>query len=386
MVVGHLPCCISYKEHGRTREANRKTHNRKIQVLLLAVDYTCSKNIGSSYVGKHRGTYLLLGYEYVRSKRTHCCIYRQSHRMQLVTSLTLAPVTAAPCAVMLTTGEQLSRRRTLNTRRKSEEGVGLEGDLNMAALSLFELEQQSHGEVDEARRGSHTSLDSSRPVQVLMGGQQGRLAKDREAIRSNAEDSPKLSCRVETVSQHMDQSDDAKNIESLRVHNEFENITVRDVGVYAPRRGGCIFQFPGFGRGISLLAPRSSGTSSKIMVDNDRVDTSALRGKYWLTRVLFLRCLGFVYTVAFLVALKDNSALVSPPAPHFSPSTTPYCCAWGSTCFAIKATLMSSRCRRWIPISTEGHSARGGGAQSRPAGCSQSLPSTMHRAAIYEHS
>lgn len=88
-------------------------------------------------------------------------------------------MTAAPCAVMLTTGEQLSRRRTLNTRRKSEEGVGLEPDLNMAALPLFELELRSHCDADEACRGSHRLLDSSRPVQVLMGRQQGRLAKDR---------------------------------------------------------------------------------------------------------------------------------------------------------------------------------------------------------------
>lgn len=33
-------------------------------------------------------------------------------------------------------------------------------------------------------------------------------------------------------------------------------------------------------------------------------------GTYWLTRVVFLRCLGFVYSVAFLVALHQNVALV----------------------------------------------------------------------------
>lgn len=39
------------------------------------------------------------------------------------------------------------------------------------------------------------------------------------------------------------------------------------------------------------------------------------------------------------------------------------------TCFVVKATLMRSRCRRWIPISKEEHSARECGAQSlsRPA-------------------
>ncbi|CAN0192735.1 unnamed protein product, partial [Ascophyllum nodosum] len=35
-----------------------------------------------------------------------------------------------------------------------------------------------------------------------------------------------------------------------------------------------------------------------------------LRNQYWLTRVVFLRCLGFVYMVAFLVALNDNGALL----------------------------------------------------------------------------
>lgn len=34
------------------------------------------------------------------------------------------------------------------------------------------------------------------------------------------------------------------------------------------------------------------------------------RGQFWLTRIVFLRCLGFIYLVAFLVALNDNEALV----------------------------------------------------------------------------
>ncbi|CAN0118493.1 unnamed protein product, partial [Discosporangium mesarthrocarpum] len=33
-------------------------------------------------------------------------------------------------------------------------------------------------------------------------------------------------------------------------------------------------------------------------------------GRFWLTRVLFLRGLGFIYLVAFLVALNDNAALL----------------------------------------------------------------------------
>lgn len=39
--------------------------------------------------------------------------------------------------------------------------------------------------------------------------------------------------------------------------------------------------------------------------------TDVLRGQYWLARVVFLRCLGFVYAAAFLSALRDNGALVS---------------------------------------------------------------------------
>lgn len=47
-------------------------------------------------------------------------------------------------------------------------------------------------------------------------------------------------------------------------------------------------------------------------VDNDANSISyvRLRGQYCLTRVVFLRCLGFVYMAAFLVALNDNGALV----------------------------------------------------------------------------
>ncbi|CAM9413067.1 unnamed protein product, partial [Choristocarpus tenellus] len=33
-------------------------------------------------------------------------------------------------------------------------------------------------------------------------------------------------------------------------------------------------------------------------------------GRYWLTRIVFLRCLGFIYLVAFMVALNDNEALL----------------------------------------------------------------------------
>lgn len=40
------------------------------------------------------------------------------------------------------------------------------------------------------------------------------------------------------------------------------------------------------------------------------VQIEALKGKYWLTRVLFLRCLGLMYAVAFLVALNQNESLI----------------------------------------------------------------------------
>ncbi|CAM9913246.1 unnamed protein product [Pylaiella littoralis] len=39
-------------------------------------------------------------------------------------------------------------------------------------------------------------------------------------------------------------------------------------------------------------------------------DDGVLRGQYWLTRLIFLRCLGFVYAAAFLSALRDNGALL----------------------------------------------------------------------------
>ncbi|CAM9685529.1 unnamed protein product, partial [Scytosiphon promiscuus] len=50
--------------------------------------------------------------------------------------------------------------------------------------------------------------------------------------------------------------------------------------------------------------------AGRIAVE-DRMDANdILRGQYWLTRVVFLRCLGFVYAAAFLSALRDNAALL----------------------------------------------------------------------------
>ena len=37
---------------------------------------------------------------------------------------------------------------------------------------------------------------------------------------------------------------------------------------------------------------------------------SPLNEKYWLTRIVFIRCLAFMYAVAFLVALKQNESLI----------------------------------------------------------------------------
>lgn len=49
----------------------------------------------------------------------------------------------------------------------------------------------------------------------------------------------------------------------------------------------------------------------EAMVPDGRVeDIHLLRGQYWLTRIVFLRCLGFVYAAAFFSALRDNGALV----------------------------------------------------------------------------
>lgn len=50
-------------------------------------------------------------------------------------------------------------------------------------------------------------------------------------------------------------------------------------------------------------------TKEKIALDCD--GDCGGRGQYWLTRVVFLQCLGCVYLVAFLVALNDNAALVN---------------------------------------------------------------------------
>ncbi|KAL1473961.1 hypothetical protein MTO96_021697 [Rhipicephalus appendiculatus] len=48
---------------------------------------------------------------------------------------------------------------------------------------------------------------------------------------------------------------------------------------------------------------------------------SLLKNHYWLTRIVFLRSLGFVYAVAFLVALNQNKHLVGKqgllPAHHY---------------------------------------------------------------------
>lgn len=49
----------------------------------------------------------------------------------------------------------------------------------------------------------------------------------------------------------------------------------------------------------------------RVTAEQGTMDANhVLRGQYWLTRVVFLRCLGFVYAAAFLSALRDNAALV----------------------------------------------------------------------------
>lgn len=44
--------------------------------------------------------------------------------------------------------------------------------------------------------------------------------------------------------------------------------------------------------------------------EKNRLFVGDSRGEYWLTRVVFLRCLGFIYLVAFGIALNANGALV----------------------------------------------------------------------------
>lgn len=56
---------------------------------------------------------------------------------------------------------------------------------------------------------------------------------------------------------------------------------------------------------------RNERMKERLMANDGGSDIAVLRGQYWLTRVVFLRCLGFVYMVAFIVALNDNGALVS---------------------------------------------------------------------------
>lgn len=44
--------------------------------------------------------------------------------------------------------------------------------------------------------------------------------------------------------------------------------------------------------------------------DNENYSIAELRGSFWLTRIVFIRSIGFIYFVAFLVALDQNGALL----------------------------------------------------------------------------
>ena len=39
-------------------------------------------------------------------------------------------------------------------------------------------------------------------------------------------------------------------------------------------------------------------------------DVPFVKDKFWLTRIVFLRCLAFIYCVAFSVALSQNGPLI----------------------------------------------------------------------------
>ncbi|XP_065900039.1 lipase maturation factor 1-like [Dysidea avara] len=57
-------------------------------------------------------------------------------------------------------------------------------------------------------------------------------------------------------------------------------------------------------------APSSVQPTRKENHADDKYNVSELRGSFWLTRIVFIRCLGFVYFVAFLVALNQNGPLL----------------------------------------------------------------------------
>ena len=52
-----------------------------------------------------------------------------------------------------------------------------------------------------------------------------------------------------------------------------------------------------------LIGIETSGNTTSI-------DNQLLKRSYWLTRALFLRCLGFLYIVAFLISFNQNIRLI----------------------------------------------------------------------------
>ena len=59
----------------------------------------------------------------------------------------------------------------------------------------------------------------------------------------------------------------------------------------------------------AVQAPLVSEHSSDIQKKNDQAP-QLLPGSYWLTRILFLRYLAFIYAVAFAIALHQNTQLI----------------------------------------------------------------------------
>ncbi|KAJ1429329.1 lipase maturation factor-domain-containing protein, partial [Ochromonadaceae sp. CCMP2298] len=70
----------------------------------------------------------------------------------------------------------------------------------------------------------------------------------------------------------------------------------------------------------SMKSMTSVEGASVKNVTSEGTDMDLLTDSYWLTRILFLRCLGLLYATAFLVALLQNEALIGENG--LTPATT----------------------------------------------------------------
>ena len=56
--------------------------------------------------------------------------------------------------------------------------------------------------------------------------------------------------------------------------------------------------------------PRDNNEEEDSKLPNNDTNTTFEPGTYWFTRILFLRYLGFIYLVAFLVSYNQNKELI----------------------------------------------------------------------------